>query len=54
MKKIIEKIKSILSSKCRFKDQCPYYQPDGVTCNHSTAQDGFCGKYKEFEEMKKN
>jgi len=47
-KKIIQRLKIIFSSKCPFRYECPYYQSKGFTCNHPTAEDGYCGKYREF------
>jgi len=28
------------------------YQPNGFTCNHPTAEDGYCGEYRKLNAKK--
>jgi hypothetical protein len=37
--------------KCRFHKICPYYRLDAYTCQHPTAEDGYCGKYREYAKV---
>lgn len=53
-KKIIQKLKAIFSFKCPFRNECPYYQPKGFTCNHPTAEDGYCGEYQKLNKKLNN
>jgi len=42
--------------RCKYAAVCGHYKPDGFTCNHPTAEDGYCGIYRrlERENYKKN
>lgn len=48
IKKFKQKLKIIFFLKCPFRNKCQYYQPEGFTCNHPTAEDGYCGEYKKL------
>ncbi|TRZ49435.1 MAG: glycosyltransferase [Dehalococcoidia bacterium] len=45
------KILVLLGLKCRYACKCALYQPDGFTCNHPTAEESYCGKYREFDPL---
>jgi hypothetical protein len=38
-------------SRCRYAEKCLFYQPEGHTCNHPTAENGYCGYYRVFKEL---
>jgi len=45
-------LQCLLGLKCRFAYKCALYQPNGFTCNHPTAEDGYCGEYRKLNAKK--
>ena len=35
--------------KCKFYKICELKQKEGKTCNHPTAENGYCGKYRQLK-----
>ena len=42
------RILSLLGLRCKFAYKCPLYKSNAVTCKHPTAENGYCGKYRQF------
>lgn len=38
--------------KCKYHKECEGFNPNAFTCNDYTAENEYCGKYKEFEKDK--
>jgi hypothetical protein len=36
--------------RCRYARRCLYYKPENFTCNHPTAENGYCGMFRELSE----
>jgi hypothetical protein len=37
--------------RCRYARKCPYYKPENFTCNHPTAENGYCGLFRRFDTV---
>jgi hypothetical protein len=40
--------KELLKERCLYAHRCPFYHPDNFTCGRFDAENGYCGRYKEF------
>lgn len=47
---LLKKIKSFFQKKCPYANDCPYYRKDAKTCQSPTAENGYCGQYREREK----
>jgi hypothetical protein len=40
--------------RCKYTHKCPHYNPKAFTCNHPSAEEGYCGIYRLYESKSFN
>ena len=46
---IFKNLRDFFAWKCPYWRICPYYQKKSRVCNDPTAENGYCGSYREYQ-----